>query len=689
MKITRHVAPDMRQALRLVREQLGPDAVILSSRRTSAGVEITAAMDFDAEELRAAEALGKATETPTPSQTGVPTAHAAPPAQITANTQPARVTQSLVHAQASSRTQAAQSPARAVANAFAGAEARVAHTQAAALAHAKAEQAKQTSPASQMTGRAPLSSSAEILMRSTAMRTQTASRATQAFAQGNGHVQSTHSATQGNGHAQSTHSATQGNGHAQSTHSATQGNGHAQSTHSAAQRNTANTQAPPATFALHTQGNAAPSTAHTQPTRGGARSDASNAASSGAYTQSNDRALTTEVTATHSAPADVFEDELKRAREALNAYDTQVLVNQLTANQEFSPQAFVTHAPRHAPAPQDHIELEATDAGFPTARPADILDIGAPTSPTDLMGNELKTLRRMLETQMAQLAWNDLSRRAPIHTEMLRELTEIGLGQELAAQVVAQLPAHTDLTQARRLAIAALSQQVLVTGDRWLEDGGCVALVGPTGVGKTTTLAKLAVRWVLRHGARDLALIAGDAARIGAHEQMNTLGQLLGAPVYTVHALEELPALLDKLAKTRFVLIDTPGSSQRDALLASRLAALSAVGPRLETALVLAASTQAGAIAEVVQRFAAVSPASCVLTKVDEAASLGGVLSVLVRARLPISYMSEGQRVPEDLRPARSLELVSSAVQLAHTAGAAADEDLLRRRFGEMAHAIA
>ncbi|MGH8261710.1 MAG: flagellar biosynthesis protein FlhF, partial [Steroidobacteraceae bacterium] len=125
------------------------------------------------------------------------------------------------------------------------------------------------------------------------------------------------------------------------------------------------------------------------------------------------------------------------------------------------------------------------------------------------------------------------------------------------------------------------------------------------------------------------------------------------------------------------------------AQLAGRLAALAATGRGLETALVLAASTQAGAVAEVVARFAPANPASCVLTKTDEAASLGGALSVLMRSRLPISYVSEGQRVPEDLRPARALELVSSAVQLAEASGAVADEDLLKRRFGELAHAFA
>jgi flagellar biosynthesis protein FlhF len=304
------------------------------------------------------------------------------------------------------------------------------------------------------------------------------------------------------------------------------------------------------------------------------------------------------------------------------------------------------------------------------------------------MGNELKTLRRMLETQLAQLAWNDMTRRAPIHTEILRELTEIGIAQDLADHLIKQLPERVDLAYARRFAITGLSQYLLVTGDRWLDNGGRVAFIGATGVGKTTTLAKFAVRWVLRHGPRDLALVASDSVRIGARDQMQSLGQLLGVPVYAPEKFESLPALVSRLDRHRLVLIDTPGSSLRDTQLASRLAVLATCASQLETALVLAASTQAGALEEAVKRFAPANPTCCLLTKVDEAASLGGALSVLIRARLPISYMSEGQRVPEDLRPARALELVSTAVRLAKATGAAADEDLLRRRFGKIAHAI-
>jgi flagellar biosynthesis protein FlhF len=313
----------------------------------------------------------------------------------------------------------------------------------------------------------------------------------------------------------------------------------------------------------------------------------------------------------------------------------------------------------------------------------------AATAPaaTEAMGNELKTLRRMLETQLAHLAWNDLTRRAPVHTEILRELTEIGITQDLAEHLVRQLPEDTELTFARRFAIAGLSQYLKVTGDHWLDDGGRVAFAGATGVGKTTTLAKIAVRWVLRHGPRDIALVAADSVRLGAQDQLQSLAQMLGVPVYTPEKFDQLPSLLARLNE-RLILIDTPGSSVRDPQLAGRLAVLSNSASKLETALVLAASTQAGAIEEAVKHFAPANPSCCVLTKLDEAASLGGVLSVLVRARLPVSYMSEGQRVPEDLRPARALELVSAAVRLAKARGAAADEDLLRRRFGKTAHGI-
>jgi flagellar biosynthesis protein FlhF len=323
----------------------------------------------------------------------------------------------------------------------------------------------------------------------------------------------------------------------------------------------------------------------------------------------------------------------------------------------------------------------------------------SPTQPSPVYGGgqgggnvneELRTLRHMLETQLATLAWNDLSRRSPMQTELLKQLTELGLAQDLATELVTQLPSRLELSEAYRLALAMLARRIETTGERWLETGGVVAFVGATGVGKTTLMAKLAARWVLRHGSRDIAIISTDSVRIGAHDQIHTLGRLLGVPAYAAEGPEALPELLDQLSDKRLVLIDTAGLSQRDPRLEAEMRMLMASSDRLETALVISAAAQAGAIEEAFEKFAAAAqPTNVVLTKLDEATSLGGTLSALIRSKLPLAYVSDGQRVPEDLSPARAHQLLARAVELSRKAGATADEDLLRRRFGAVAHALA
>jgi flagellar biosynthesis protein FlhF len=305
------------------------------------------------------------------------------------------------------------------------------------------------------------------------------------------------------------------------------------------------------------------------------------------------------------------------------------------------------------------------------------------------VNEELRSLRQMLETQLATLAWNDLSRRAPVQTELLKQLSMLGLAHDLAAELAAQLPDRLELAEAYRLALALMARRIQTSEERWLESGGIVAMVGPTGVGKTTLIAKLAARWVLRHGPREIVLISSDCVRIGASEQILTLGRLLGVPTHTVDNTAELGALLSDLGPRRFVLIDTAGLSQRDPNLSDELEALVASHQHLETCLVLSAAAQAGAIEEAVHYFAPAQPATCVLTKLDEATSLGGALSMLIRSQLPLAYVTDGQRVPEDVNAARAHQLIARAVELSRKAGATADEDLLRRRFGKVAHALA
>ena len=556
MKITRHTAKDMRQALRLVRDQLGPDAVILTSKRTPFGVEVTAAVDFDAARV---EAQVQAPASPAEPRTFRPEEFSPP-----APTQPVRREQD-PYTIADSHSQAEED------------------VQQSLYARLQAE----------MLNAAPVRSGA--------------------------------------GGAERAGSAT----------NERRRNGDVKAVQSPAP-------------ARAVQSNSSSRVANVARPESSARTESSARPESSARSEGF----------AGEASRSLYGDDVDTALES--AIDSYMAAGEFDEN---------------------GVPSSATLAN--ANRAAASLDASGDEKEDSSMGAELKAMRRILETQMAQLAWNDLTRRAPIHTEILRELTEVGLTQEFAAQIVAQLPVGTDMTKARRLSIALISQRLSVTGDRWLDKGGRVALVGPTGVGKTTALAKLAVRWVLRHGARSLALISADSVRIGAHDQMQALGQMLDVPVYVAESLAQIPKFLERLGQQRFVLIDTPGMSQRDPQLNDRLTQLAATGHELEIALVLAASTQAGAIAETVARYGTANAASVLLTKVDEAASLGGILSVLTRVDLPISYVSEGQRVPEDLRPARALELVSSAVQLAKSSGAAADEDLLRRRYGDVAHALA
>ena len=176
------------------------------------------------------------------------------------------------------------------------------------------------------------------------------------------------------------------------------------------------------------------------------------------------------------------------------------------------------------------------------------------------MSAEIGALRRMLETQLASLAWNDLTRRAPIHTEVLKELTQLGVTAELAAELISQVPSRCELHEAKRMALALWAHRIPTLEERWIDRGGTVAFVGPTGVGKTTTLAKVAARWVMRHGPRDLVLISADSVRIGAQDQVQSIGRLLGVPAVAIDSIDELSTVLTQWEHRKLVLIDTPAS---------------------------------------------------------------------------------------------------------------------------------
>ncbi len=298
------------------------------------------------------------------------------------------------------------------------------------------------------------------------------------------------------------------------------------------------------------------------------------------------------------------------------------------------------------------------------------------------LGSELRTLRRVLETQLASLTWNEHSRRKPQSAQLLRELTEVGFARELVTATIETIAETLPLERARALAVTRLADGLEVSGDRWAEHGGTVAFIGATGAGKTTALMRLATLWTMTHGSGSLAIISTDGETYGAHERLQRLGRLLAAPTYRLDEASELPALLARLSESRLILIDTAGFTDPSAADQPIVSILQQVLPRAELALCLPASTQAAALQRTLRQCAGLGRVHGVLTRLDECVTLGGALSAILQARVPLAWSSQGRSCSEGLTPARALELVSLAMQLAQQHGATADEDLLARRFG-------
>jgi len=304
------------------------------------------------------------------------------------------------------------------------------------------------------------------------------------------------------------------------------------------------------------------------------------------------------------------------------------------------------------------------------------------------MRDELKSLRALLESQQTLSNWGALSQCHPLRVSLYRRLTELGLSQDLCKYLARDLDGAGDMEQALQAAVKQLTHQLPVADDDIINQGGVYAMVGPTGVGKTTTIAKIAARFVMRHGNRHVALISTDNYRIGAHEQLLTYGRLLSVAVHTASNAQELQQLLDKLHDKKLILIDTAGMSQRDLRLSEQFVTMGSHASLIKSYLVLSANAQLANLDEVIRSFKKANLAGCVLTKTDEAVSLGGVLSAMIRHHLPAAYVSNGQRVPEDLKPARARELVSEALQLMERRRETSDDEFMAVAFsGGVGHA--
>ncbi len=284
------------------------------------------------------------------------------------------------------------------------------------------------------------------------------------------------------------------------------------------------------------------------------------------------------------------------------------------------------------------------------------------TSGMEEMRGELKSLRALLENQQTLGEWGALARQHPLRISLYKRFTEMGLSQDVCKYLVKGLDDLEDVDQAMQAALKQLVHQLPITDDDILNQGGVIAMVGPTGVGKTTTIAKIAARFTMRHGARHVALISTDNYRIGAHEQLMTYGRLLGVSVHTANSGDDLQQLLHKLYDKKLILIDTAGMSQRDVQLSEQFVSMGKAASLIKTYLVLSANAQLPTLDESIRLFKKANLAGCILTKLDEAVSLGGVLSAMIKHHLPAAYVSSGQKVPEDLQAARARELVDEAI---------------------------
>lgn len=331
-----------------------------------------------------------------------------------------------------------------------------------------------------------------------------------------------------------------------------------------------------------------------------------------------------------------------------------------------------THATYKAPLDQHFV----TPPSMPSMQGSEL----------DKMSQELQAVRNLLEQQLSGLAWGQSEIAQPNKVSLLKRLMGLGLSWELSQQLVKDV--QQDEEQAWSFLLQDIESLIPKHERDIIDGGGIVALVGPTGVGKTTTIAKIASRFVMRYGANQLALITTDCYKIGAQEQLRTFAELIGVPVYVANTQGELYALLSSLNMKRLVLIDTAGMSQRDLQLSQQLTSGHAGAGSVRNYLVLSAATQLNVMRDIVNSFGQVVLKGCILTKVDEALQLGNVISVLIETELPMAYVSVGQRVPEDLQKMTASELIDRAIVLGQQVNNTSDDLLYRIGMGkEMSNA--
>jgi flagellar biosynthesis protein FlhF len=273
---------------------------------------------------------------------------------------------------------------------------------------------------------------------------------------------------------------------------------------------------------------------------------------------------------------------------------------------------------------------------------------------------EIRSMRSIIESQLAEISWGATQQREPMKSKILSAMLTAGFSPGLSKQLVDNIPANQNEAEAKKWVQSVLLKNLdtMSKEEEMLDKGGVFAIVGPTGVGKTTTTAKLAARYVMKHGTDKIGLITTDSYRIGGHEQLRIYGKILGVMVHSVKDEADLKIALRELKNKHTILIDTVGVSQRDKMVEEQIKMLSNKQLNIKKLLCLNATNTGDTLMDVIKAYRGQGLSGCVMTKIDEAITLGNVLDVMIREKLKLHYVTNGQRVPEDLHLPHKQQLV-------------------------------
>ncbi|CDZ78565.1 Flagella-associated GTP-binding protein [Legionella massiliensis] len=302
----------------------------------------------------------------------------------------------------------------------------------------------------------------------------------------------------------------------------------------------------------------------------------------------------------------------------------------------------------------DETVLAANTAIASAEPPTQVSQQPMNASPLDDMRQEIQTLRGMLEAQIRGHA----GRGEPLHVVMMQKLLYLGVSPTTASALVNRINPGLNQQRAWQQVLNCFSESLVIRDLRRVEEGGIYAFVGPTGVGKTTTLAKIAARFVLRYGAENLGLVTMDTYRIAAHEQLMLYGKILGVQVCVAQDDVSLTRVLRQLNDKKLILIDTAGMNPADDRVEAKMDLLSSRLQSVSTVLVLPATHHYQVLIEAIKRYQAGRIEQCIITKLDEAMAIGGILSAVAETGVELSYLTHGQRVPEDIKMATRHQLI-------------------------------